>query len=73
MTDRLDDLADVARLRREIDMIERDRIAAARDAGASWERIATVLGIRSRQGAQQRYTHLVEATAEPTTPKGRTS
>lgn len=66
MTERLDELADVARLRREIDVIERDRITAAREAGASWDRIAQTLGIRTRQGAQQRHTALIRATAEET-------
>lgn len=65
MTERLDELADVARLRREVDVIERDRITAAREAGASWDRIAQTLGIRTRQGAQQRHTALIKAT----TPK----
>jgi len=67
MTDRLEELADVARLRTEVDVIERDRIAAARAAGASWERIASTLGVRSRQGAEQRYNRLVESTALPAT------
>ncbi|SIO85909.1 hypothetical protein [Nocardiopsis sp. JB363] len=62
MTERLDELADVARLRREVDVIERDRITAAREAGASWDRIAQTLGIRTRQGAQQRHTALIKAT-----------
>lgn len=66
MTDRLDELADVARLRREVDVIERDRITAAREAGASWDRIAQTLGIRTRQGAQQRHTALIRATAKET-------
>lgn len=58
---RLGELADVAKLRYDVDVIERDRIAAARAAGASWDRIAAVLGIRSRQGAEQRYARLKEA------------
>ncbi|MFE3458595.1 hypothetical protein ACFXKD_13720 [Nocardiopsis aegyptia] len=61
MNERLEELADVARLRHDVDVIERDRIAAARAAGASWDRIAAVLGIRSRQGAEQRYARLKEA------------
>lgn len=64
MTERLDDLAEVARLRREVDVIERDRITAAREAGASWDRIAQTLGIRTRQGAQQRHSALIKATTK---------
>ena len=62
----LDSLAEVPRLRREVDVIERDHITAAREAGASWDRIAQTLGIRTRQGAQQRHTALIKATAKET-------
>jgi len=58
----LDELAEVTATRRDLDTLERDRITAARRAGASWERIASALGIRSRQGAEQRYHRLMEAT-----------
>ncbi|MEU5859339.1 hypothetical protein ABZ799_28840 [Nocardiopsis dassonvillei] len=67
MTDRLADLTEVPKLRREVDVVERDRIAAARAAGAPWDRIAAALGIKSRQGAQQRYATLVKATETETT------
>ncbi|WP_304456005.1 hypothetical protein [Nocardiopsis sp. YSL2] len=66
LTDALDALAAVPDRRREAEIFERDRIAAARAAGASWERIAKTLGIRTRQGAEQRYNRLVEATADTT-------
>lgn len=60
----LDQLSGVKALRREVDVIERDRITAARAEGASWDRIAAALGIRTRQGAQQRHAALINATNE---------
>ena len=45
--------------REELDLIE-----AARASGASWDRIAQTLGIRTRQGAQQRHTALIKTTKE---------
>lgn len=56
----LDDLVEVTANRRELNALECERITAARQAGASWERIASALGIRSRQGAEQRYHRLME-------------
>lgn len=64
MKDNLDALAEIPARRHELDVLERDRITAARAAGASWERIAKTLGIKSRQGAEQRYNRLVEATSD---------
>lgn len=61
ITEALDALAEVAERRQEVDTLERDRIEAARKAGASWGKIADTLGIRSRQGAEQRYARLKEA------------
>lgn len=60
----LDALSGVRGLRRELDILERDRITAARAEGASWDRIAQALGIRTRQGAQQRHAALINATNE---------
>ena len=51
-------LTDLASVRREMDEIERDLIQDARDSGASWARIATALGLASRQAAEQRMLRL---------------
>jgi hypothetical protein len=51
-------LAGLANLRAELDRLERDLIAAARDHGASWSQIAAALGLRSRQAAEQRWLRL---------------
>lgn len=51
-------LAGMAELRRELDEIERDLIQDARDAGVSWARVATALGLASRQAAEQRMLRL---------------
>lgn len=48
--------------RARLDDEERRLIEAAQTAGASWQDIADALGIRSRQGAQQRYRRLITAT-----------
>ena len=45
----------------EIDRIRRDRVRAARTAGASWQQIGDALGI-SRQSAWQNYTAEVRTT-----------
>lgn len=55
MTAALDRLRALRRRRRRLDTEEHDLITRARDAGASWQDIATALGIQSRQGAEQRY------------------
>jgi hypothetical protein len=39
-------------------------IDAARRAGASWQTLAHVLGVTSRQAAERRYLRLVPATAD---------
>ncbi|MBW4719671.1 hypothetical protein [Saccharothrix obliqua] len=49
-------LVELARL--EVDLVEVALIERARDAGASWSRIAAGLGLRSRQAAEQRYLRL---------------
>ena len=51
-------LTGLAALRRELDEVERDLIQDARDAGASWARLATALGLASRQAAEQRMLRL---------------
>lgn len=50
--------------RARLDDEERRLIAAARDSGASWQDIATALGIRTRQGAEQRYRRLTTTETE---------
>lgn len=51
-------LADLAVVRTELDEIERDLIQDARDARVSWARLATALGLASRQAAEQRMLRL---------------
>jgi hypothetical protein len=51
-------LTELAALRRELDEIERDLIQDARDSAASWVRIASALGLASRQAAEQRMLRL---------------
>jgi len=51
-------LALVPRLREELDSIERALIDTARESGASWTDIASALGLRSRQAAEQRRLRL---------------
>lgn len=54
-------------LREELDSWEPTLIAAARDAGSSWIRLAPALGVTSRQAAERRYLRLrPSATGEPT-------
>lgn len=54
----LNALTGMAALRRELDEIERDLIQDARDSGVSWARVATALGLASRQAAEQRLLRL---------------
>lgn len=51
------------RTNRKLDQEELELIEAARKAGASWDRIAQRLGIRTRQGAQQRHAALARSTS----------
>ncbi|MGC9666552.1 hypothetical protein ACNTMW_08325 [Planosporangium sp. 12N6] len=53
-----DGLAAVPTLRGALDSIERDLIDAARAGGLSWTEIASALGLRSRQAAEQRRLRL---------------
>src|ERR1022692_425961 len=54
----LSGLAGISDRRRDLDQHEHDLIAAARDAGATWQQIAASLGFSHRQAAQQRHRSL---------------
>ncbi|GAA5183885.1 hypothetical protein GCM10023322_24150 [Rugosimonospora acidiphila] len=54
----VDALRLIPALREDLDGIERATIDAARRAGASWTEIASALGLRSRQAAEQRRLRL---------------
>jgi hypothetical protein len=54
----LSGLAGISHRRRDLDQHEHDLIAAARDAGATWQQIAASLGFSHRQAAQQRHRSL---------------
>ncbi|MDG4830128.1 hypothetical protein O7627_12555 [Solwaraspora sp. WMMD1047] len=58
----LDALGELAALRTHLDRVERQLIHQARDRGASWARIATALGLASRQAAEQRLLRLTAAS-----------
>jgi hypothetical protein len=51
-------LALVADLRHDLDAAERRLIGILREQGASWQAIAGILGLRSRQAAEQRWLRL---------------
>jgi acid phosphatase family membrane protein YuiD len=51
-------LALIPAMREDLDATERAAIDAARRCGASWAEIATALGLRSRQAAEQRRLRL---------------
>ncbi len=53
--DPLDALRALARTEAELDELRREQVAAARDAGATWEQVGEALGI-SRQSAWEYYT-----------------
>jgi hypothetical protein len=57
-------LAHLHRMRVAVDLLEPELIASARAEGASWQALAPVLGVASRQAAERRYLRLVPATAE---------
>lgn len=57
-SDPLEGLAGIEAARREIDDAERELIEAARAQGHGWAAIATALGLRSRQAAEQRWLRL---------------
>jgi hypothetical protein len=54
-------LALIAGLRSDLDAAERRLIGIARGHGASWQAIADILGLRSRQAAEQRWLRLTGA------------
>jgi hypothetical protein len=47
-------------LRRQVDELEEALLRAARSAGLSWQQLAEVLDLDSRQAAEQRYRRLAE-------------
>jgi hypothetical protein len=49
----------------ELSLIEPALIAAARQAGVSWQTLAPALGVASRQAAERRYLRLVPAADGP--------
>jgi hypothetical protein len=51
-------LARTAEARSDLDTAERRLIGLAREHGATWQEIAAVLGLRSRQAAEQRWLRL---------------
>lgn len=62
--DLLDALAILRWLHAELTSLEPTLIAAAREAGASWQDLAPALGVASRQAAERRYLRLAP-TADP--------
>jgi hypothetical protein len=61
--DLLSALVLLRRLREELTAWEPMLIAAARDLGVSWVRLASALGVASRQAAERRYLRLRPAVA----------
>jgi hypothetical protein len=59
--------------RRELDRHEHQLIDCARSAGATWQQIATRLGYKDRQAAQQRHQALARALASPSQTRTRQS
>jgi DNA-binding transcriptional MerR regulator len=51
-------LARIPDLRNDLDTAERRLIGLLRDHGVSWQAIAEILGLRSRQAAEQRWLRL---------------
>lgn len=51
-------LASLPVVRGDLDRVERELIAAARDLGVAWPAIAQALGLGSRQAAEQRWLRL---------------
>ena len=60
----LDALAVLRWARSELAAMEPELITAARAAGVSWQALAPVLGVASRQAAERRYLRLVPATTD---------
>ncbi|BCJ62802.1 hypothetical protein [Micromonospora endophytica] len=61
MVDPLARLADIPSARERLDETELDLIDRARQAGATWTQVAEVLGLGSRQAAEQRRQRLAAA------------
>ncbi|HEX3513815.1 MAG TPA: hypothetical protein VHT26_07440 [Trebonia sp.] len=61
----------IASQRRELDQREHQLIAAARQAGATWQQIAARLAYKDRQAAQQRHATLTRTLQKPTHRRGR--
>jgi hypothetical protein len=59
----LSDLDTIRAQRRELDQREHQLITTARAAGATWQQIATRLGYKDRQAAQQRHHALTRTLA----------
>jgi hypothetical protein len=71
-TDDPDDaLRAITTMRGELDRLERDAVACARVAGASWSAIADALSI-TRQAAQKRHRGMKAATPESAAPSAGT-
>ena len=65
-------LAGISGRRRDLDQHEHDLIAAAREAGATWQQIAASLRFSHRQAAQQRHrslARLINAGNSPSLPE----
>ncbi len=67
----LDALALLHALRDQLTGWEPQLIAAARDRGVSWQRLATVLGVATRQAAERRFLRLAPSTTGEITADGR--
>lgn len=62
----LGELSRLADARSDLDRVERRLIEAARAQGTSWSRIASALGLASRQAAEQRWLRLSgDSTRDP--------
>ena len=59
-SDPLDALRELTRTEAELDELRRKQVAAARDAGATWEQVGEALGV-SRQSAWEYYTKRTRA------------
>ncbi len=64
-------LAALRAVREELSAWEPELIAAARDGGASWNALAPVLGVASRQAAERRFLRLRPSVTGENTGEGR--
>jgi len=67
----LDALELLHALRDQLTGWEPQLIAAARDRGVSWQRLATVLGVATRQAAERRFLRLAPSATGEITGDGR--